>query len=380
MRVLHLVPGNLFGGVETFIAFLARERGLAPDVDQHFALCFEGRLSEAISGTGAPLHLLGAMRTSRPWTVLRGRHELRALLARTHFDVALTHSSWSHAMFAPVLARAGIPIVFYLHGPIDGVVWLDRWAMRVRPTTMIGVSRDTLRTGRLLFPTVAAEVLNYPIPASFALADDARASVRAELGAGADEVVLLQASRADRWKGHDRLLDALGLLRDVPGWTLWMAGGAQRPQERDFLAELKDQVQRLGLAKRVSFLGERRDVPRLLAGADVYCQANVGAEGFSLAFMEASAAGKPIVTTRLGGAPELIDETSGMLVPVGDSAAFAAALRRLIEDGELRLRMGVNARRRVWELCDPAARVRDLERILAQTSSAAHSSFAQAAG
>jgi glycosyltransferase involved in cell wall biosynthesis len=369
MRVLHLVPGNLFGGVETFIAFTARRRDLAPDLEHHYALCFEGRLAEELRSAGVPVHQLGAMRTSRPWTVLAGRARLAELVRRTHFEVALTHSSWPHAMFAPVLRRARIPTVFYLHGPIDDPSWLDRWARRARPAAMIAVSADTLRTGRALFGDVDAEVLNYPMPWSDqSFGPEVRAEVRAELGVSPDEVMLFQASRADRWKGHDRLVAALGHLRDTPRWRCFIASGAQRPKEVAFLAEVRSEVSRLGLEDRVRFLGERRDVPRLLAGADVYCQANAGSEGFSLVFMEAFTAGLPIVTTRLGGAPELIDESCGVLVPPGDAEAFARALIGLVEHPEERAKMGENAKRRVFALCDPKSRLADLSRILARTA------------
>jgi glycosyltransferase involved in cell wall biosynthesis len=368
MRVLHLVPGNLFGGVETFIAFTARRRDLAPHLEQHYALCFEGRLAEELEATGAPVHRLGSMRTSRPWTVARGRARLRELLGGIPFDVALTHSPWPHAMFSRVLRRARVRTVFYLHGPIHEPSWVDRWARRTRPDAMIAVSADTLRSGRSLFLDVQADVVNYPIPWSeLSQGPDVRAAVRRELAAGPNDVLLFQASRADRWKGHDRLIEALGTLRDVPGWLCCIASGAQRPHEAEFLAELRASVSRLGLDARVRFLGERRDVPRLLAGADVYCQANVEAEGFSLVFMEAFHAGCPIVTTRLGGAPELIDESCGVLVPPGDTEAFARALRRLIENVGERATMGENARRRVFHLCDPGARLADLTRILERT-------------
>src|SRR6185436_15430471 len=102
---------------------------------------------------------------------------------------------------------------------------------RHRPATLIAVSEDTSRTSRLLFDDVPTRILNYPIPsAHFDQGPAVRKEVRAELGAAEGNVILLQASRADRWKGHDRLFDALALLRDVPSWTLWLAGGAQRPK------------------------------------------------------------------------------------------------------------------------------------------------------
>jgi glycosyltransferase involved in cell wall biosynthesis len=369
MRALHLIPGKLYGGVEAFLSLVARSPGLMPGVEHHFALNFEGRLAEELTAAGAPVHRLGVMRTSRPWKVLRGRRRLEALLDSTHFDVAITHASWPQAMFGPVLARARIPTVFYLHGPLLGLSWLDRWAGLRRPTTMVAVSRHTLETGRQLYPRVHAEVINYPItwqqPPEQTLA---REAARNELGARPSDVVLLQASRADRWKGHDQIIAALEQLKDLSGWQFWLAGGAQRPAERVFMAELKAQVARAGLDERVRFLGERRDVSRLLAGADLYVQANRGPEGFSLVFIEAFAAGVPVVTMRLGGAPEMIDETCGALVEPGDVAGFARTLRELVAAPERRRAMSERARSRVTELCEPAARLRDLERVLADTA------------
>ncbi len=114
-----------------------------------------------------------------------------------------------------------------------------------------------------------------------------------------------------------------------------------------------------GSTLRVRFLGGRSDVPRLLAAADVFCQPNRESEGFSLAFMEACAAGLPLVTSALGGALEILSEDNGFPTAVGDVAAVAKALRILISEPEVRHRLGNAGRRRVEEQCDPA---RQLER------------------
>ena len=98
----------------------------------------------------------------------------------------------------------------------------------------------------------------------------------------------------------------------LSGWVCWTAGGAQRPAEAAYLAELRQTAARLGIAERVRFLGQRTDVPHLLAAADVHCQPNTGPEPFGLAFVEALAAGRPVVTTALGGALEIVDETCGV--------------------------------------------------------------------
>src|SRR4051794_10686694 len=107
MRVLHLYAGNLYGGVETFLLTLARQRALA-NMQPTFGLSFEGRLSRELREAGASVESLGEVRFSRPWSVRRARQNLRRLLATTPFDVAVCHSTWPHAVFAPVVREAHV--------------------------------------------------------------------------------------------------------------------------------------------------------------------------------------------------------------------------------------------------------------------------------
>jgi glycosyltransferase involved in cell wall biosynthesis len=111
---------------------------------------------------------------------------------------------------------------------------------------------------------------------------------------------------------------------------------------------------RLGVADRVRFAGQREDVPRLLAAADIFCQPNTRPEPFGIAFVEALLAGLPVVTTDLGGAREIVDDSCGVRVPAGDARALAQALRRLMEEPRLRERLGRAGPARARQLCDPA--------------------------
>ena len=130
----------------------------------------------------------------------------------------------------------------------------------------------------------------------------------------------------------------------------WVVGGAQRPEEAAYVSELAAATRRLGIADRVRWLGERQDVRRLLAAADVHCQANIAPEPFGIAYVEALAAGLPVVASRSGGAIEIVDESCGVLVPPGDSEALAAALERLIVDRPFRAKLAP-ARRRERGAC-----------------------------
>ena len=77
--------------------------------------------------------------------------------------------------------------------------------------------------------------------------------------------------------------------------------------------ELRAAAERLGIAARIKFLGQRDDVPSLMRAADVQCQPNAGPEPFGLVFVEALAAGLPVVTTRMGGPLEIVNASCGML-------------------------------------------------------------------
>ena len=363
LRVLHVYAGNLYGGVERLLAVLATARAETPGLEPHFALCFDGRLADELRAAGAPPHLLGPVRLRRPWTVLRARRALRRTVARVQPQVVVCHASWTHGLLGPAARVAGVPLVFWLHDAASGRGWADRLARRVRPALAVCTSRYASTTLPRLWPGMEARVVYPPVPAPRE-GDAVRAEVRAELDTPEGDVVIVQASRMEPWKGHRLHLEALETLHQVGGWTCWLAGGARRPHERRHLAAMRELAERLGIAHRVRFLGERDDVPRLMAAADVLCQPNLGPEPFGIAFVEGMHAGLPVVATALGGVREVVDPTCGVLVPPDDARALGEALRELVVDARLRQRLGEAGRARAGALCDPRRQAQALEALL----------------
>ncbi|MCI0669532.1 MAG: glycosyltransferase, partial [Myxococcaceae bacterium] len=102
IRVLHVAPGNLFGGVERFLLSLAR---VAAPGSHAFAVFFHGRLEQELRDAGAQVHVLGPARMSRPWTVWRARRALQGLLRSARPDVVLCHSPWAHVATNAALGR-----------------------------------------------------------------------------------------------------------------------------------------------------------------------------------------------------------------------------------------------------------------------------------
>ena len=353
LKVLHLYAGNLYGGIETLLTTMARLRNLAPGMEPEFGLCFRGRLWDELVATGVPVHEFGPVRLSRPWTVWLARARLRQVLAGTRPEVVVAHSSWPHTVFAPVVRRAGVRLVYLAHGEMTGRHWLERWSARTPPDLVLANSRFTAGSVGVVFPGTRVEVWHLPVP-RHALEGPARAEVRAEFGTPDGTVVILQASRLERWKGQAAHLTALGLMRDIPGWECWLVGGVQKAGESGFMTELRTAANQAGIADRVRFLGQRADVPRLMAAADVFCQPNIGPEPFGIVFVEALYAGLPVVTSKFGGAVEIVDQTCGVLTEPGDPGAVADARRELIRDPSRRRTLGAEGPRRAGSLCDPA--------------------------
>jgi glycosyltransferase involved in cell wall biosynthesis len=171
-----------------------------------------------------------------------------------------------------------------------------------------------------------------------------RRALRAELRLPDDRVVLTCVANLFPYKGHADLLDALALLGTgfATRATLLLVG-----RDAGARAALEAQAARLGLSASVRFLGERGDVPALLAASDIGILAS-HEEGFSNAVIEGMAAGLPMVVSNVGGNAEaVIDGECGHVVPVRDPAALAKALADLIGDAGRRQAMGEAARRRV---------------------------------
>jgi glycosyltransferase involved in cell wall biosynthesis len=354
LKVLHLSAGNLYGGVETFLTTLARLRHVAPEMEPEFGICFRGRQWDELAATGVAVHHLGPVRLSRPWTAWRARARLRRLLAQAPPDVSVVHGAWSHVVFAGELRRAGMTLVHFLHGEATGRGWLERWAAWIPPDQVLANSRFTAGSAGRLFPGVPPHVVRPPLPAPDTTESwRARSEIRAELSTSDEAVVVLIVGRLESLKGHAVLLDAMGRLRNLPGWQCWVVGGAQRPAEVELVAALTRHTESLGIADRVRFAGARSDVLAVMAAADIYCQPNTSPEGFGLTFVEALYAGLPVITSAFGGATEIVNETCGVLTAPGDTQALAAVLRRLIREPSERRILGAAGPARAEVLCNP---------------------------
>lgn len=362
VRVLHVGSGNMFGGVEMVLLNMARFRQLCPELQPQFALSFEGRLSEELTAIGVPVHLLGKVRISRPWTAWRAARRLQQLLRSQPFDMVICHMPWPLAVFGRTVRTCGPRLAFWAHGAPSGRNWLELLARRITPDLAIANSRFTETGLPKLYPGVPHGVVYPPVPEDrLDTPEQRRASLRADLDVADDTIVIIQVSRLEACKGHFLHLEALARLKHThANWVCWMVGGPQRAEEQRYLAQLQKAAVDMGIGAQVRFLGQRRDVRDLLSAADIFCQPNHTPDSFGISFVEALQCGRPVVTTAMGGALEIVDDNCGILVPPARPDLLANALQRLIASPELRRRLGRSGPIRARQLCDPAARLRQL--------------------
>ncbi len=365
IKVLYVYSGNLWGGKEKLLLTLAQQQSLCTQMQPHFALCFEGRLATELRATGQPVHMLSEVRTRWPWKVWKSRHQLEQLLKQEKFDVVICQGCWAQAIFGPVVKDLKLPLVFWCSEVPKSQHWLEVWARQTVPDLALANSLHSLVAMPNLYPNIPCVRLYVPVVAP-QIPDRAqiRSAVRAKLKTPDDAVVIIESARLEKWKGQSFLLSSLGELRDLSNWVCWIAGGAQRPFEANYLLKLQSLAQQQGIADRVHFLGQRSDVPHLLAAADIHCQPNTEPEPFGIAFIEALYAGLPVVTTAIGGGLEIIDESCGRLVEPNNGNALSQVLRSLIVAPDKRAYLGAGGPARAKQLCDPAKQMARLYELL----------------
>jgi glycosyltransferase involved in cell wall biosynthesis len=194
---------------------------------------------------------------------------------------------------------------------------------------------------------------------------DAPARLRRELEA-VDRPLLLLPGRLHPEKGQSHLFRALPFVRQrlLRKPMVLVAGGG--PFEAAYRAE----VESLGCNDMVRFLGFRRDLPDLMAAADLVLLPSV-AEAFGLVLAEALCLGVPVVATRVGGIPEIVSHgIDGVLVPPADSGALAEAIAGLLSDEPRRLKLAGAGRAKVIERFQFADMVRRYEQLYDRLTSA----------
>jgi len=329
-------------------------RGFRPAV---VSLGRRSTLDARIEALGVPVYRIGMRPSSPPTPRQLGR--LYSAVRRFKPDVI---QGWMyHGCLAAELARASAarraPVVWSVHSCNDDLTLEKRMTAAIirlcarlssRPARIIYVSEASRRQHEAMgySPENALVIPNGFDTTRFAPSTEARAAVRAELGVSEDELLIGLVGRFHPMKDHINFLRAASLLSEDNHAARFLLVGREVDADNPVLRRL---LARWGLEGRAHLLGERSDIPRLIAASDICSLSSSYGESFPLVVGEAMACGVPCVVTDVGDAAKLVGPT-GLVVPPRDSEALAEAWRELIRLGSAgRAQLGEAARERVRE-------------------------------
>jgi glycosyltransferase involved in cell wall biosynthesis len=305
--------------------------------------------------------------------VARWRSLLRHARAFAPNVIYSAQQVWDIRLAARLARALGCPQIVHLHyvcGP-----WLGREVLEVLPRAALVICvSDFIRSdaiGHGIPPERAVTLRNSLAPATDLSPERraaVRASVRAELGAAEDAVLVGMLARLAPWKGQTELLRAMLPILAVDPRAHLVLAGSEYPRANGMTTEMIAMSAVAGVADRVHILGQRSDVPRLLDALDVYGHPS-RAEPCSMAILEAMAHGLPVVSWREGGTVELIvDHRTGILAETMDVDALSGALAAMVEHSALRTEMGERGRARVADSFRPQAAGACFRSLLEETA------------
>lgn len=344
MHILQLIDTLSWGGAEKLQLTFAREaraRGHRLTVIglKHIA---DAPYPPMLTALDAEVDILPGSSLLNIGRIMR----LTGFLRREQVDILHTHLAYANIIGALAGALAGVPVVATLHSigtdprhyhPLR--FRLEKWALG-HARGLILVADAVADAYAAILPDRNMHIIPNPVEPVADLSPPGRTALRSELTGDPARPLLISVGRLSPPKGYYDLLQAFAALhQEIPAAYLIIAGDGA------LFDELTGQIAALNLEKHARLLGARPDVPRLLAASDIYVSAS-HREGLPLATLEAMSAGLPVVTTSVGGVPELV-AGRGVLLPPRRPEALTAALIALLNDPARQHSLGTAARAHV---------------------------------
>ncbi len=284
------------------------------------------------------IHIPGLSRELRPLKDVRALIRLLRLMREERPDVVHTHKSKAGLIGRLAAVVAGVPVrIHTYHGHVlsgyfdkgrtTGLLWMER-ALALLSTRLITLSEELqvdLCRGLKIGDRERFRVIPLGLDlAPFRCAERERGALRRELGLHSDCRLIGMVGRMVPVKDHATFLQSLAVLcRERSNVHAVLVGGGELE------GFLRARVAELGLSGRVSFLGWRRDLPRIYADLDLLVLTSRN-EGTPVAVIEAMAAGIPVVATAVGGVPDVLRER-GVLIPPGDEVKLTHAMASVLD-------------------------------------------------
>ncbi len=338
MKILLVITRAELGGGQTHVVDLLR--GLRDEFEVELATGETGYLTEAAEALGIPVHVIpDLVQPMRPLQDLKALWQCFRLIRKVRPDVVHTHTSKAGVIGRLAARLAGVPSLFTAHTWCfaEGTSW--KWK-----TIGIPVERIAARCAAQIITVSEANralAVRHRIaaPEKFVTVHNGIADSPHRANAGENVVPrIVMVARFSEQKAQSLLIEAVAQIR-APFQLLLVGDGPLRPA-------VEQQVAKLNLRDRVSFLGQRMNIAEILASSHIFALFTRW-EGFPISILEAMRAGLPVVASDVNGVREAVAEGSnGFLIGAGNVEMFRYRLEQLLQENSLRERLGASGRRR----------------------------------
>ncbi len=350
LSICHVAIGDLWAGAEVQLMTLLTQLVRRPEFDLSVILLNGGRLAKEIETLGVPVSVLPEDHWG-PVKILRG---LVREFRRVKPQLVHTHKYKDTILAAPAAKYCDIPyVVRTVHGLSEPFYGWQALKMRLYELTeravhrcctdaVVGVSAQIVSQYRSRSHLSRVVCIHNGVDIDRRQPEKDREQVRRELRIGSQTCLIGTIGRLTPVKGISYLLQAARILfRQEQNFKLLLVGDG--PMRDTLQQESRD----LGIGESVVFLGHREDTRELIRALDIFVLPSLS-EGIPMALLEAMAASRAVVASRVGGIPEVIDDgAEGILVEPKDVNALAEGCLRLLRFSDKAREMGESARRRV---------------------------------
>jgi len=362
IRLLSISASGFLGGAERSLFELLQALDRSR-FELHVCAPSPGELAEQLSKIGVPVHPFEfepPRRTRRPIAFARqlasmhsAARKLRSICKKLDIDIVHANTDPAALVAWYALRSSKLPFVWHCRDlrPLHGLARL----IGRRASAVVAISEAVERhlIGESVDPEKLKLILNGidvgRIPAATAAV---KSRIRKSLDLRDDQPVIISVGAFVPWKRHELFLRMLAQLKkQMPDIRGLLVGSDNGGQNAAYAKKLRDQAAEFALGDTLKILGERSDVPDLLAAADllVSCSHN---EPFGRVLAEAGAAGLPVLATRSGAKSEIIEDGRTGLLVDSNVEDLTAACARLLKDSAMRMEMGRSARARIARYFD----------------------------
>jgi glycosyltransferase involved in cell wall biosynthesis len=295
--------------------------------------------------TGIPIHMFLGPKISNPFRIIR----LIRFFKQQKVDLIQTHLAYANILGSLTGFLAGIPVICTMHSAMihheyyrEILFRAEVFGLRFLSKGVICVAQAVADVFEGYIGKKKIVIVPNPVDNVLPISPEEKINIRTELMGDPEKTLLLTVGRLIPAKGYCDLVDAFAVISRKCPKTILVIVGPGRLKD-----ELSEQIQRLNLSERAFLIGERADVPRLLAASDMFISSSHW-EGMPIAVLEAMSAGLPVVSTAVAGLVDIM-AGRGILVPSKNPPVLAQAVIDLLDHPEEMHQFGELSRQYVQE-------------------------------